>query len=307
MEGVFELPAGLLDEPELADLRERVGEDLDEIVLARRVGSSGRTRAFVQGRSATAGDLQALGGRLVAFFGQHEHRRLTLASAQLDLLDGFCGREQLDLRASLAAAHARMRELERSLAELRERAGTRDRDLDLLAFEIAEIERARPDGGGEDIPDGRARRACASSTGCWRRRAPERRRSRRAARKPASRPCSPTPSASRRRSPARIPSWTRSRSGSPRSGWRPRTSGRSCAGMRTRSRRSPAGSTSSRSGSSCTTGSSASTAARSRRCSPTRTAAAPSTPGWSRPRSRPSAPRPRSPKPGPSVTISRSA
>ncbi len=144
VEGVFELPAGLLDEPELADLRDRVGEDLDEIVLARRVGSSGRTRAFVQGRSATAGDLQALGGRLVAFFGQHEHRRLTLASAQLDLLDGFCGREQLDLRASLAAAHARMRELERSLAELRERAGTRDRDLDLLAFEIAEIDELGP-------------------------------------------------------------------------------------------------------------------------------------------------------------------
>jgi DNA repair protein RecN (Recombination protein N) len=144
VEGVFELPAGLLDEPELADLRERIGEDLDEIVLARRVGASGRTRAFVQGRSATAADLQALGGRLVAFFGQHEHRRLTLASAQLDLLDGFCGREQLELRASLGAAQAGMRELERSLAELRERAGTRDRDLDLLAFEIAEIDELDP-------------------------------------------------------------------------------------------------------------------------------------------------------------------
>jgi DNA repair protein RecN (Recombination protein N) len=144
VEGVFELPPGLLEEPELADLRERVGEELDEIVLARRVSAEGRSRAFVQGRSATAADLQALGGRLVAFFGQHEHRRLTLASAQLDLLDGFCGREQPELRASLAAAHGRVRELERALAELRERAGTRDRDLDLLAFEIEEIEELNP-------------------------------------------------------------------------------------------------------------------------------------------------------------------
>ena len=144
VEGVFELPAGLLDEPDLADLRERVGEELEEIVLARRVSAEGRSRAFVQGRSATAADLQALGGRMVAFFGQHEHRRLTLASAQLDLLDGFCGREQLELRAQLGAAHARMRELERALAELRERAGTRDRDLDLLAFEIEEIEELDP-------------------------------------------------------------------------------------------------------------------------------------------------------------------
>ncbi len=144
VEGVFELPPGLLDQPELADLRERVGEELDEIVLARRVSAEGRSRAFVQGRSATAADLQALGGRMVAFFGQHEHRRLTLASAQLDLLDGFCGREQLELRAALGAAHTRMRELEGTLAELRERAGTRDRDLDLLSFEIDEIDELDP-------------------------------------------------------------------------------------------------------------------------------------------------------------------
>jgi DNA repair protein RecN (Recombination protein N) len=143
VEGVFELPAGLLDEPEFADLRERVGEEIDEIVLARRV-SEKRTTAFVQGRSATAADLQALGGRLVAFFGQHEHRRLTLASAQLELLDGFSGRGHLETRAALAAAHARVREIERALAELRERAGTRDRDLDLLAFEIEEIESLGP-------------------------------------------------------------------------------------------------------------------------------------------------------------------
>jgi DNA repair protein RecN (Recombination protein N) len=144
VEGVFELPGGLLEEPDFAELRERVGEELDEIVLARRVSAEGRSRAFVQGRSATAADLQALGGRLVAFFGQHEHRRLTLASAQLDLLDGFCGREQLELRSGLAAAHGRMGQLERALAELRERAGTRDRDLDLLAFEIEEIEELDP-------------------------------------------------------------------------------------------------------------------------------------------------------------------
>jgi DNA repair protein RecN (Recombination protein N) len=147
VEGVFELPDGLPEEPELAELRERIGDDDEpaaEIVLARRVGAGGRTRAFVQGRSATAADLQVLGGRLLAFFGQHEHRRLTLASAQLDLLDGFCGRGHLSDRDELGRAHARARELERRLAELRERAGTRDRDLDLLAFEIDEIEALQP-------------------------------------------------------------------------------------------------------------------------------------------------------------------
>src|SRR5918996_5637871 len=144
VEAAFGLPAGLLDEPELAELRERIEEEPSEIVLARRVSAEGRTRAFVQGRSATAADLQALGGRLVAFFGQHEHRRLALASAQLDMLDGFCGREQLAARAELAAAYTRARDNERELEELRARAGTRVRDLDLLAFEIEEIEELAP-------------------------------------------------------------------------------------------------------------------------------------------------------------------
>jgi DNA repair protein RecN (Recombination protein N) len=151
VEGVFELPGGVVDEPELADLRERIEEEPTEIVLARRVSAEGRTRAFVQGRSAAAGDLQALGGRLVAFFGQHEHRRLTLASAQLELLDAFCGRDHLSARAQLAASHTRVRRLERELEELRERAGTRDRDLDLLAFEIDEIDALGP---SEEDKDG---------------------------------------------------------------------------------------------------------------------------------------------------------
>jgi DNA repair protein RecN (Recombination protein N) len=144
VEGVFELPAGLLEEPEVAHLADLIGEDREELTLARRVGESGRTRALVGGRSATAADLAALGGRLVAFFGQHEHRRLTLASAQLELLDGFCGRDVLVLRDQLGLAHTRTRELDRRLAELRERAGTRERDLDLLAFEIDEIDALDP-------------------------------------------------------------------------------------------------------------------------------------------------------------------
>ena len=151
VEGVFDLPAGLLEAPELEELRERLDEHDGEVVLARRVSAEGRSRAYVQGRSATAADLQALGGRLLAFFGQHEHRRLTVASAQLELLDAFCGPAHLELRERVAAAHARVRQTARELDELRERAGTRDRDLDLLAFEIDEIETLDPSQEDHDL------------------------------------------------------------------------------------------------------------------------------------------------------------
>ncbi|MDQ3758452.1 MAG: DNA repair protein RecN [Actinomycetota bacterium] len=150
VEGVFEPPPGLWDEPELAELAERLPADTSELVIARRVGASGRTSAYVQGRSANVADLRLLGARLLAFFGQHEHRRLTLASAQLDVLDGFAGADHLELRDSYRIAHRGVRAAEREITELQEREGTRERDLDLMRFELSEIDGVGPD------PDERA-------------------------------------------------------------------------------------------------------------------------------------------------------
>src|SRR4051794_35125700 len=126
------------------------GPDGEDVVLARRVTAAGRTRAYVNGRWASAADLQELAAPLLSFYGQHEHRKLMLTGAQLDLLDAFCGAEHLAARSELAGVHARVRELEGSLAELRELAGARDRELDLLEFELAEIEAAAPDEAEKD-------------------------------------------------------------------------------------------------------------------------------------------------------------
>ena len=140
VEGIFELPAAL---PER--LAERLPAGAEEIVLARRVGADGRTRAYLNGRVATVGELRDLGGALMSFYGQHEHRKLTIAAKQLGLLDELCGAEQpLRLRAC-AEAHAEAGRLQDRLHELRELAGARERELDLLEFELAEIDSARPE------------------------------------------------------------------------------------------------------------------------------------------------------------------
>jgi DNA repair protein RecN (Recombination protein N) len=151
VEGVFDLPEGLLDEPEFAELAERLPEGAEEVVLGRRVSASGRTSAFVAGRAATAADLKLLGGRLLAFFGQHEHRRLTISSAQLEIVDGFAGAEHLEVRRAYQEAHREVGHLVAELAELREREGSRERDLDLYRYELSEIEAVGP------VPEERAR------------------------------------------------------------------------------------------------------------------------------------------------------
>jgi DNA repair protein RecN (Recombination protein N) len=144
VEGVFTVPDGLAGDPELAALSERLPLDRGEAVLARRVTAGGRTRAYLDGRSVSAAELRTLGSLLLAFYGQHEHRKLMLASAQLEILDAYCGPEHLERRGTFERELVAARRLERDLAELRERAGMRERDLDLLEFEIDEIEQVAP-------------------------------------------------------------------------------------------------------------------------------------------------------------------
>jgi DNA repair protein RecN (Recombination protein N) len=65
------------------------------------------------------------------------------------VLDGFAGEAHLKLRERYRAAHRECLRLEAELAELRERDGSRERDLDLYRYELAEIEAAAPDAGEE--------------------------------------------------------------------------------------------------------------------------------------------------------------
>ncbi|MGA8364836.1 MAG: DNA repair protein RecN [Solirubrobacteraceae bacterium] len=141
VEGVFELSDGLREE-----LGERLAADAGEIVLARRIDADGRrTRAYLNGRSATVGELRDIGARLVSFYGQHEHRKLTVAGAQLQVLDGRCGAEQIGRLRECGEAYRMCTALEAELGDLRELAEARGRELDLLEHELAEIDDAAPD------------------------------------------------------------------------------------------------------------------------------------------------------------------
>jgi DNA repair protein RecN (Recombination protein N) len=142
VEGTFAPSAAVLEELRRED--GVVAADGEEVVLARRVGGDGRTRAYLDGRAAAVADLRRVGERLVAFYGQHEHRRLTLAAAQLEILDGFCGPAQAARRAACAAAHREVRELGEELARLRALEEARERELDLLEHELAAIDAAAP-------------------------------------------------------------------------------------------------------------------------------------------------------------------
>ena len=137
VEAELDLPEGLLGEEGFEALAELRPADEEGLVLARRVFADGRTRAYAWGRAAARDDVALLGERLLAMSGQFQQRRLARSGYQLDVLDGYCGDEQLrrrqeargawrelavarrryeDLTEGAAAAEARIAEL-RALVE----------------------------------------------------------------------------------------------------------------------------------------------------------------------------------------------
>ena len=128
VEAELDLPEGFLEDEELATLAELVPEDEPGLVLARRVFADGRTRAYAWGRAVAREDLAAAAERLIAMSGQFEQRRLARASYQLDVLDSYCGDEQLRRRRearlawrALGLARKRHDELTRGAAAEEER------------------------------------------------------------------------------------------------------------------------------------------------------------------------------------------
>src|SRR5213076_3615192 len=111
-------PDGLLEGEGFDALGDLRPEDEEGLVLARRVFSDGRTRAYAWGRAAARDDVAAAAERLLAMSGQFEQRRLARASYQLDVLDAFCGEEQQRRRAEARAAWRELQAAKRRHEEL---------------------------------------------------------------------------------------------------------------------------------------------------------------------------------------------
>ena len=117
-----------------------------EVILARSVPRTGRSRAWVGGRMATIGTLAEAAGALIELHGQNEHQALVRPDAQRRALD-VSG--QIDLTA-FAAARLQLRRLLDESETLGGDARERARQVDLLRYQIGEIEGSGVEDAGED-------------------------------------------------------------------------------------------------------------------------------------------------------------
>ncbi|WP_432524900.1 DNA repair protein RecN, partial [Kineococcus sp. SYSU DK006] len=133
------------DGPVAARVREAGGEVEDEeLLLARTLASTGRSRAHVGGRSAPVGVLAELSEHLIAVHGQTDQLRLRSGAQQLRVLDGFAADAVATDLASYRDLHARWRAVAAEHEHVATHAAERAREADLLRLGLEEVERADP-------------------------------------------------------------------------------------------------------------------------------------------------------------------
>jgi len=144
VEGVFECEGNA----PLQELLDAGGIDIEsnDVIIKREISTQGRGRVFVNNQAATAALLRQIQPHLLDIHGQGDQQSLTQTSTHMKLLDSFAGDEEL--REAVAGTYESIVKLINELTELR--SLDRDKKLDLLRFQLKEIESANLQVGEEE-------------------------------------------------------------------------------------------------------------------------------------------------------------
>jgi len=151
-EAVLKLDAG---HPAIARAVE-AGADVEEfdggaeLILARRLGADGRSRAFLGGRAAPVGVLAEIGETLVVVHGQSDQIRLKGAAAQRGALDKFAGDSLAGPLATYQALYSHWKASQAELETLRSAARDRIREAESLEAALTEITNVDPQPGEDE-------------------------------------------------------------------------------------------------------------------------------------------------------------
>jgi DNA repair protein RecN (Recombination protein N) len=158
IEGIFAVDANA----ELQQIAAEAGIDLadGELILRREVTASGRSRSYANDRLATVALLKRMRPYLIDIHGQGDQQTLLYPESHADLLDEYGALGAL--RDRVAESYADYAGARRELAALRRSEAERLRSLDILAFQVEEIERAKLEAGEDDALE-RERRVLANA------------------------------------------------------------------------------------------------------------------------------------------------
>ncbi len=119
------------------------GSDSVECILRRVIVRQGRSKCYINGRSATQSQLKQLGSLLVDIHGQHAHQSLLKTKEQLNLLDRYANHP--DLVDNVRLAYQQLKTIEARKAGLDEQKQARDAKRELLTYQVEELITANPE------------------------------------------------------------------------------------------------------------------------------------------------------------------
>jgi DNA repair protein RecN (Recombination protein N) len=123
-----------------------------EVILARSIARDGRSTARIGGQLTTASALSEIGATLVDHHGQHQSQRLLAPAAQATFLDRFAGDTHVVALGAYREAFERRAAVRGEFEQLQEAARGRERELDLLGYQLREIESLDPhEGESEEL------------------------------------------------------------------------------------------------------------------------------------------------------------
>ncbi|NLP14646.1 MAG: DNA repair protein RecN [Clostridium sp.] len=137
----------------MSDLLESFGIEGEEdgtLVISREFTASGKNTCRINGRIATVSMLKKIGERLIDVHGQHDNQSLLRTESHIELLDSFADSKINILKDEYLKHFESYREIKDRLKSLSGDAGERERKIDILRFQIDEIEKANLKVGEEE-------------------------------------------------------------------------------------------------------------------------------------------------------------
>ncbi|MBQ1684597.1 MAG: DNA repair protein RecN [Clostridia bacterium] len=151
VEAFFDIAPGEAASELFAQL-EQLGIEADnsELMIVRELTASGKSLCRVNGELVTLAALRAITDSLVDVHGQHEHQSLLEPKKHIGILDAFRAKEIEPARKEVAALCDSFREVESKLNSGFVSAEERERRLDILSYQIREIDKAAVVDGEEE-------------------------------------------------------------------------------------------------------------------------------------------------------------
>lgn len=148
VEALFDTPPKLSDQSVYESLRDTGIEIEDGIIMKRLVSSQGRSRAYINGSMVNIQTLSDVSKSFIDVHGQYEHQSLLSHEVQLDMLDEYGG--LLPDREEVKSVYDKLNNLKRRITELLIREKERAQRLDMLKFQVNEINAADLNEGDEE-------------------------------------------------------------------------------------------------------------------------------------------------------------